>query len=181
MPNVTMRAARACDAAEVAADVVVGSAYPYLTSLRRWARRHPLITVHENVGHMEQLMARADIAIGAPGSATWERCSLGLPAIVVVLADNQARIAEAVVRAGCAVSAGWHHDVDVRDLVNMIQHLKQSPSRVRAMSAAAWQVTDGMGVYRVVDTIEVMCAARADMRTMPGQWGDGSVVPMTVD
>ncbi len=38
---------------------------------------------------MAQLMADSDLAIGAAGATSWERCCLGLPTVMVVLADNQ--------------------------------------------------------------------------------------------
>ena len=40
---------------------------------------------------MAELMAAADLAIGAGGSTTWERCCLGLPALSICVADNQGR------------------------------------------------------------------------------------------
>jgi len=34
-------------------------------------------------------MADSDLAIGAAGSTSWERCCLGLPTLLIVLAENQ--------------------------------------------------------------------------------------------
>ena len=51
---------------------------------------------------MPALTAAADLAIGAGGSSTWERCCLGLPTITVVLADNQRGAAAALAERGAA-------------------------------------------------------------------------------
>ena len=42
-----------------------------------------------NVNDMAQRMVASDLIIGAAGSTSWERCCLGVPTIMVVLAENQ--------------------------------------------------------------------------------------------
>lgn len=160
VPNVTARAAAACVQAGLAADVVVGSASPHLASLRRWAKEQPLVTLHHDVAYMANLMRSADIAIGAGSSASWERCALGLPAVLVVLAENQVAISDALVASGCAVTLGWHDQVDVDAVVEAIAALQQAPDLVREMSDAASRVTDGLGVSRVVEAIETRVMER---------------------
>lgn len=75
--------------------VVLGSASPHVANVTAQAlqsRRRTTILV--NVSNMAELMSMADLAIGASGSTTWERCCLGLPSIMVVLAENQRYIAK---------------------------------------------------------------------------------------
>jgi UDP-2,4-diacetamido-2,4,6-trideoxy-beta-L-altropyranose hydrolase len=57
-----------------------------------------------DVRDMAALMSECDLAIGAAGATAWERCCLGLPSLVVVLAENQRPGAEALARAGAAVT-----------------------------------------------------------------------------
>jgi len=47
-----------------------------------------------DVGQMSRWMAWADVAVGAAGISSWERCLVGLPSLVVILADNQQAVAE---------------------------------------------------------------------------------------
>src|SRR3546814_20305276 len=54
----------------------------------------PNIVLHRQVPYMAELVARADVGIGAGGAAMWERCYLGLPTITVKCADNQVRTTE---------------------------------------------------------------------------------------
>ena len=56
----------------------------------------------DRVTDMAGLMRDADLASGASGSATWERCCLGLPTVMVTIAENQRPIAEAMLRHGAA-------------------------------------------------------------------------------
>ena len=55
---------------------------------------------------MASLMAAADLFIGAGGTSSWERCCIGLPALVIATADNQIAQAEALARAGAQLYLG---------------------------------------------------------------------------
>ena len=74
---------------ELAVDVVVGSTNPHREDVAALCKLRAGIVMHVQVSDMASLMARADLAIGAGGTATWERCFLGLPALTLAFADNQ--------------------------------------------------------------------------------------------
>lgn len=152
--DVTRRAAEGVDAAGLAADVVVGAAYPNLNRLRDWTSGRPRVQLHVDTSEMAELMAGADLAIGAPGSASWERCAVGLPTILLVLADNQLEAGRLLVEAGAACSLGWHTGVSVDDVTKVIVSLRDDPVRLRAMGKVAAGITDGDGTARVVAAVE---------------------------
>jgi UDP-2,4-diacetamido-2,4,6-trideoxy-beta-L-altropyranose hydrolase len=154
--DVTRIAAEAIAGLGLEADVVVGAAYPKLEALQDWAADVPSVTLHRNVSDMAALMHRADLAVGAPGSASWERCSLGLPAVTITLAANQVRAAGALHDSGAAISLGWHADVDGRAITRAVEGLAQRPERLSEMSRAAALIVDGEGAGRVADVIEVV-------------------------
>ena len=158
--DVTRRAAAAALVAGVPVDIVVGAAYPFLPGLRAWAADHPLIEIHSNTTRMAHLMAAADLAIGAPSSTSWERCTLGLPAVLLTLADNQVEVAGMLADAGAAVSLGWHTEVTVERLEAAVADLLHDPERVRAMSHAAAGITDGLGADRVATALETLVDTR---------------------
>ena len=70
-------------------DVVIGSANSFHAEIKNNVERHPSATLHIQVENIAELMMNADIAIGAGGTTTWERISVGLPSIVVTTAENQ--------------------------------------------------------------------------------------------
>jgi len=75
---------------ELDINIVMGATAPHLTKVQQQAKLLPnKATVMVNVSNMAEIMANADIAIGAAGATTWERCCLGLPTVTLVLADNQ--------------------------------------------------------------------------------------------
>lgn len=100
-------------------------------------------------------MAKAHFAIGAAGSTSWERCCLGLPSVVVVLAENQKRVAEALDKAGAAIV------IDGGDISALPQHISPHVERLvtdwtglSRMSERAFSICDGNGVSRVVGAIQ---------------------------
>jgi UDP-2,4-diacetamido-2,4,6-trideoxy-beta-L-altropyranose hydrolase len=83
--------------------VVMGVTAPWLESIKQQAQTLPWHTdVKVGVSNMAQLMADSDLAIGAAGATSWERCCLGLPTVMIVLADNQRTIARNLYKAGAA-------------------------------------------------------------------------------
>lgn len=77
--------------------VVMGSTSPHLQSVIAVASDLSCrIEVRADIDNMAEVMANSDIAIGATGSTTWERCCLGLPAIQIIIADNQTEIANSL-------------------------------------------------------------------------------------
>ncbi len=89
------------------------------------------------VQSMAPLMNEADLAIGGVGSTTWERCAVGLPAIVVTVAENQRNGARAVAQSGAVWWLGDAHALSEDDIAGAIARLQQDPSRLPAMSEKA--------------------------------------------
>src|SRR5208282_5813137 len=87
--------------------VVIGGSNPHAEMLqRRVAEARVKITVLQDVSNPADLMAAADVAISAAGSTCWELCLLGLPALLIDVADNQTALAAELERRGCAIHIG---------------------------------------------------------------------------
>lgn len=134
--------------------VVMGATAPWLKEVERLAQNMPWPTrVKVGVGDMAQLMADSDLAIGAAGATTWERCCLGLPTIMVVLADNQHQVAQGLEQAGAAYVIESIHSIG-RHLPNRLTPLIESPMLLRAMSQSASDIVDVHGIDNVVQHLE---------------------------
>lgn len=131
---------------DLAIDVVAGSASPNLDRLRAVAGDRADVTIHLDVVEMASLMSRADIAIGAAGSTSWERCCLGLPSLTLVLAQNQQMIARNLEKAG-AIRIAPHPSASgfTRALAGM---LGDHADRIE-MGRRAAALVDGLGCRRV--------------------------------
>src|SRR5439155_11722294 len=101
--------------ADLKLDVVIGETNPHRSAVEAACAKLAHTNLHVQTARMAELMAQADCAIGAGGTATWERCALGLPALVAILADNQVRIAEAMQAAGAVCLLGRDDAVSPAD------------------------------------------------------------------
>ena len=138
---------------ETELDIVMGASAPYLEEVRRQAVRLPFrTTVSVDVTDMAERMYSADLSIGAAGSTSWERCCLGLPTVLVILADNQVSGARALHTWGAAIAIDHTTEALEIDLSASLIVLSGSKALQR-MSNAAAEVTVGDGVGRVVDAL----------------------------
>lgn len=156
-PNATGQVLQALKTCALPADcritVVMGLTAPWLQSVRDLAAQMPWLTeVVVNVNNMAQRMADSDLAIGAAGSTSWERCCLGLPTLMVVLADNQKEAAAHLHKAGAANCLEFSSLLH-QDLHDQLQCLIDQPELLSQMSTCATAITDGLGVERIVATM----------------------------
>lgn len=158
--DITRRATAAVAGLGCRVDVVVGAAYAHLAEIRALVAATPRATLHVNTDSIAELMDRADLAIGAPSSASWERCALGLPTVLVTLADNQVDVGRELHRLGAAVALGRDADVSTADIEAAVRDLRGDAARVARMSRVAAGVTDGRGTSRVLSEIERLVSGR---------------------
>lgn len=118
-------------------DVVIGPASPHAPDIRARCARLPGMRMHEWSDAMPSLMASADLAVGAAGISSWERCRMGLPALIVTTADNQEAGARYLGRLGAALCLGRHDEVGAADIARMLLALLADPATVAAMSERA--------------------------------------------
>lgn len=158
-PNATgqvLQALKTCELpAECRITVVMGLTAPWLKNVQELAEQMPWPTaVMVNVNDMAQRMADSDLAIGAAGSTSWERCCLGLPTLMVVLADNQKEAAEHLQKAGAADCLSFG-GLLLQDLHDRLQCFIDHPKQLGQMSNFASAITDGQGVERIISGMAI--------------------------
>ena len=130
--------------------VVMGTTAPWLNEVRQQAHDMPWpADVQVGVKDMARLMADSDLAIGAAGATSWERCCLGLPTAMLVLADNQRGAAMLLAKTNAAHMLRLDDSFPVQ-LSIMIDEATQSDAYLRLLSNAARVITDGNGSQLVV-------------------------------
>jgi UDP-2,4-diacetamido-2,4,6-trideoxy-beta-L-altropyranose hydrolase len=133
---------------------VVGASNPNYESLQRYlasaARLLPNVCLVRNAPNMPELMAWADAAVSAAGITAWELAFMGLPSLLVVTAQNQARSATGLAALGVATSAGWHAACGEVELTSALADLIANPQQRASMSLAGRALIDGQGTQRVI-------------------------------
>src|SRR6185312_10092073 len=101
--------------------------------------------LYVEVSDPASIVRHADIAIGAGGVSSFERCCLGVPSLIVSLADNQLGNAFGIAKAGAAVFVGKMTDVDKLSLSSELRDLANDDNRRDTMAASARKLCDGLG------------------------------------
>ena len=138
---------------DVRITVVMGQNSPWLDSVKDLSMELPwTIEILVSVSNMAQLMADSDLCIGAAGSTAWERCCLGLPTLMVVLADNQKDAADFLEKSQSVFMLFLEVKFN-EQLSSKIQQINKMPNIISSMAEQASKVTDGRGCDRVVEKI----------------------------
>lgn len=155
----------ALDLHGVAVDVVIGRLNPNAPQIEaRCAARG--FRLHVQTARMAELMRDADLAVGAGGISTWERCCLGLPALTLCVAENQRRLIDDAATRGLVYAP----EVQPRDASAIGAHLRclaGNPLLLRALSRNGMAAVDGRGAQRVLRAmgctqVSLRAAASAD-------------------
>jgi UDP-2,4-diacetamido-2,4,6-trideoxy-beta-L-altropyranose hydrolase len=129
-------------------DVVVGMQHPFREKIVASCRAQGF-TCYVQTSRIAELMATADLAIGAGGSATWERCCLGLPTIAFSTADNQFRQINDAAVEGLLYVPETGEDFNDRLKHHLCSLLGNNNLR-KLISHRALSTVDGRGVLRVI-------------------------------
>jgi len=154
--NETMKALEAIshiDDARLTVDVVVGASNPHRETLQEYCADRPAIRLHVQTERIAELMRVADLAIGAGGVATWERCATGLPTIAWPLADNQRAVISAAADFGALCAAELTAVGSADDLQRHINALLHSSHLRRHIGMRAASLCDGHGTRRVAEVL----------------------------
>lgn len=164
MTGMALEALSHPDMKHLEVDVVVGANNPNRVALEELARVRSQTRIYGPRLCLADLMSQADLAIGAGGTATWERMCLGLPTIVVSLADNQRPASEALAQAQLIQYAGHFTDLNTEHLERLLQNLIQSTAKLAELAMLDRLQVDGLGALRLVEVMSPSAAHELRLR-----------------
>lgn len=134
--------------------VVIGGNNPHYGTLQSSIRNNSSdIRLMQNITDMSEMMAWPDIAVSAGGSTCWELAFMGLPAVLLVFADNQEKIASGLDQAGVVINLNRHTEVSVEQVADILLKLIEDYKLRQEMSWRGRELVDGKGSARVVQTL----------------------------
>ncbi len=152
--NVTLKVIQALQLVDVSgleAKIVVGPANPNREILCRAVERSPInLQLLPALSDMPELMAWADLAVSGGGTTPWELVFMGVPSVVLVMAENQRVIAEELDKMGAVFNLGWHEQVSSSHVAQAMTRLLLSAEARRRMASRGQDLVDGDGVDRVL-------------------------------
>jgi UDP-2,4-diacetamido-2,4,6-trideoxy-beta-L-altropyranose hydrolase len=140
------------DSPDLYVNVVLNKQHPDYEALEGLAGASSRCSLHSQVPSLASLMLDSDLAIGASGATSWERCCLGLPSLVVPLSENQRSIARDLEACGYVQVIGDVGDKSRDSLIECIKATLSSPLDA-AWSEHCFSLVDGLGAYRVANTL----------------------------
>lgn len=148
--------------------VLVGGSNSQFPELQTLAASSGLkLQLLRDVSNIGEIMAVADIAISAAGSTCWELCLLGLPSLLIDVADNQSAVAKALHQRGCAVHIG-NHSVSAETVVEKLKWLVANHELRQSLARRSRELVDGKGAARVVSVLR----GASTVRLRPAREGD---------
>ena len=135
--------------------ILSGGHNPQVPLIRQWLERNADTRVRLLLDDPEiaRRMTEADIALTASGTTTFETAMLGLPALIVQIADNQAANARAWQRAGVAVDMGTLEHLPSAILRNKLVDLASDADLRQRMADLGRACVDGHGAERIAEEI----------------------------
>jgi len=150
-----IRALKGIDLPGLEVSVVVGATNPNREEIgKEMAPLAPAFRLLNAVEDMGRWMAWADMAISAGGSTVWEMAFMGLPNLVLVLAENQFPIAERMGQEGISLPLGWADPLSSDEVEAAARRLALSPGKRREMAERGRGLVDGLGAGRVAAELE---------------------------
>ena len=155
-PNATYRVLQALTKSPLPAPqvtVLLNSKAPHYQQVKSFTEQNSDWVTHiDFVDNMAKIMTQHNIAIGAPGSTSWERACLGIPSIIIPLAENQKDISQSLVQAQAAIKVAL--DNIPSELLTAIDELKIHWTKFHNANKS---LCDGLGLSRVITQVEQLC------------------------
>jgi UDP-2,4-diacetamido-2,4,6-trideoxy-beta-L-altropyranose hydrolase len=145
-------------------DVVLGANNVHRQRILETAELLADVRVHDAQPHLAGLIAAADLAIGAAGTTTYERMCLGVPSLVVAVAENQRPGSEALARAGMIEYLGPADRVSVGDIEVGLNRALGGAVDLAGQSLRGALAVDGLGALRVAECLQPAEAGKLTLR-----------------
>lgn len=135
--------------------IVLGSANPHAASINSYVSNLPSnINVETNLPNLASIISWADCVIVSGGSTLWELATIGTPAFILSIADNQIGVSVDLAKKGAAVYFGQCSDICHDELVDQIKYYFNNCDKINLMAKAIYNITDGKGARRVALALE---------------------------
>jgi UDP-2,4-diacetamido-2,4,6-trideoxy-beta-L-altropyranose hydrolase len=134
--------------------IIVGPANPHQESLRNaLAAVYFEVELLVNPPNMPELIAWADMAVSAGGSTCWELAFMGVPSIVLILAENQAAVAEYLVNNKTIVNIGRIAEISEEHISHSCKSLIHDNIRRKYLSEQSRMLISAQGASLIIESI----------------------------
>lgn len=144
--------------------LILDSKNPQLTGIKDKIKDKKNYEIYNNLPSLADILVNVDIAIGAGGTATWERCALGVPSFVITIAENQKQIAAEMHKQGYIKLLGNHDDINSIILEKTLKDIANNRIEIEEWSQHCLNLVDGLGAKRVAEILTIDEYSQFDIR-----------------
>jgi UDP-2,4-diacetamido-2,4,6-trideoxy-beta-L-altropyranose hydrolase len=157
--------------------VLLGSTNQYKSEIENALKSSPFSSqLLVSVDNVAEVMAWSDLAIAAGGSTSWELAFMGLPSVLVILAENQRPVSEKLESSGISINLGWQNKVKLDTMAKVIDNIIRDHKVREAMSSRGRSLVNGHGSDEVVrfliDSHIAFRQAREDDCSLIWEWAN---------
>lgn len=134
-------------------NVIVGASNQNKDRIQSLCETNPNFTFHCQVNNMDAMMREADLFIGAGGTTNWERMCIGLPAVLISIAENQEESCRELTKFDVVKYLGTAEDFSGEKLLDTIKWVIENPQWIHNASINGQRMVDGKGAKRVTAII----------------------------
>ena len=141
---------------DIAVDIVIGHANPHRKQLEQLISPFSNSKLHVQINNMAEFIAEADLGIGAGGTTIWERFCLGLPSLVMTIAENQEYVINNLHRQGYLTHLGKNQVVSSENICKNLKNALNSAEKLLSFVDKGIKLIDGNGVKKVLESILIL-------------------------
>ncbi len=119
---------------------VAGRANQHAAEIEAFCRSQSNVPYYLHSDQMAMLMHQADLAIGAGGSSAWERCFLGLPSLVAIIAENQRCVTEQLASVGVLKNMGSAAELDEKSFSQAVLNISEQTKLLENMGLTGLEI-----------------------------------------
>lgn len=138
----TLQAIKTLNISDIEFNVVIGASNPQKEKIEQVCKQMSNVNFYCQVNNMAELMVEADLAIGAGGTSSWERCFLGLPSILIIVAENQTEVTYAIAEKGAIQLLGESSEVTEKHIYAVINGIYRDFIKLDEMIRNCWEMVN---------------------------------------
>ena len=135
------------------ANIIVGKNNKQKKDIEKLCSKEVAFSYYEQPEKVASIMSKSNFGIGSPGTTTWERCCMGLPSILISVADNQIEIGKACNKSKIAKYLGDSKKISSNDLKDSILEMLKNPTKMFEYKQVGLKLIDGIGTRRVLSKL----------------------------
>ncbi|WP_332650950.1 UDP-2,4-diacetamido-2,4,6-trideoxy-beta-L-altropyranose hydrolase [Lysinibacillus sp. 54212] len=142
-------------------NVIIGEGNPDKQKIEILCKKIPNCNLYSQVNNMSELIQRADVGIGAGGTNLWERCILKLPSLVIITAQNQEEVVNAVGRRGAIYNLGYYTKISDSYLKEVLLNFFSEKENLENMKKACSELLSLEKIKKQLVCKNIMTQIRA--------------------